>query len=198
MNACSPIRAFLYMCFFVFSVVLLGLTGARIRHTETLGDGGDILTTRTGFYDPVIVEILVTSALAILASLWLMTAILARIGGPMGKFATEHVMLWPIWIMFLVGGAVATHKWHNLKWCRGAHKECRILESIKAFVWICWGWLTIILIASVIHMITNKHGIGGPLHGEQDTGTYPETRETRTTTTAVENRPVAPATAEVA
>jgi len=43
-------------------------------------------------------------------------------------------------------------------------------------------------------MLINKHGIGGPVHGRRDdVGTYPQTRENRTTgaTTAVHNQPVA-------
>ncbi|KAF9481101.1 hypothetical protein BDN70DRAFT_855794 [Pholiota conissans] len=165
MGVCSPLRAFLYMCLFAFSVVLLGLTGYRIHYTKGL-DNGDILTSSTNFYDPIIVELLVTSCLAIIFSLWLMIAILARIGGPLGSFGAEHLMIWIIWIMFLVGAAITTHDWSNLKWCRGSYKACRILETIKAFSWICWGFTTFVILASFGHMGMEKLGFGGTVAGE--------------------------------
>jgi len=143
-------------------------------------------------------------------------AILARIGrGPLGTYATEFVCVFIIWVMFLVGAAVFTvrltslsviffcrigphvglqHTFHNLKWCRGSQKVCAVLETIKAFSWMCWAWTCFLLIASLGNMLVNKHGIGGPVHGRRDdVGTYPQTRENRTTgaPTAVHNQPAA-------
>ncbi|KAF5329314.1 hypothetical protein D9619_009391 [Psilocybe cf. subviscida] len=89
--------------------------------------------------------------------------------------------MWPLWIMLLVGAAVMTSKWSNLKWCRGSYRACKILETIKAFSWITWGILTLALLASIIHMLTNKRTITGGMHGEEDgyrAGAYPETRQT--------------------
>ncbi|KAF9039829.1 hypothetical protein BJ165DRAFT_1494304 [Panaeolus papilionaceus] len=177
------LRLFLYACLFVTSVVLLGLTGYRIHYTKNL-DGGDILTNQSHFYDPIIAELVSTSSLAILASLWFMTAIAARIGrGPLGTYMSELLSLFIIWVMFLVGAAITTHKWNNLKWCRGGFKTCRILETIKAFSWICWGFTTFLLLASIANMMRNRHTPAGPVHGRRD-DVYPETRQTTTTTTA--------------
>jgi len=49
---------------------------------------------------------------------------------------------------------------------------------------MCWAWTWFLLIATFANMFTNKQGLGGPLHGRRDdVGTYPQTRENRTTGT---------------
>jgi hypothetical protein len=192
-----PIRTFLYGWLFATSVVLLGLTGYRIHYTKGLNNG-DILTSSSHFYDGVIAELLVTSALAILISLWFLTVLMGRVRARgLGSYASEHIQLFIIWIMFLVGAAVTTHRWSNLKWCRGSQKVCRILETIKAFSWMCWIFTTFLILASLANMMMHKVGLGGAAHGRsEDTGRYaPETRQT-TTTTTTHSRPAAAAVDE--
>jgi hypothetical protein len=109
-------------------------------------------------------------------------AVLTPLGGPLGSFASEHVMIWIIWVMFLVGAAITTvrlcipslprflncahqHKWNNLKWCRGSHKPCRILETIKAFSWICWGISCFVILASASHLAMEKTSFTGAAAG---------------------------------
>ncbi|PPR04353.1 hypothetical protein CVT24_013205 [Panaeolus cyanescens] len=190
--ALSGLRLFLYAWLFATSVVLLGLTAYRIHYTKNL-TGGDILTNSSHFYDPIIAELVVTSSLAILASLWYMIAIASRIGrGPLGTYLSEQIFLFIIWVMFLVGAAITTHKWLHLKWCRGGYRACRILETIKGFSWICFGFTSFLLLASLANMMMNRHTPAGPVHGKRD-DVYPETRQTTTTTTA-RNTTAAPAT----
>ncbi|KAF8200194.1 hypothetical protein BJ912DRAFT_1019977 [Pholiota molesta] len=164
MHACSPVRSFLHFFLFACSSVLLGLTAYRVHYTKALKDG-DILTSSSHFYDPIIVELLVTSCLAIIFCLWLSVAVLTPLGGPLGSFASEHVMIWIIWVMFLVGAAITTHKWNNLKWCRGSHRPCRILETIKAFSWICWGISCFVILASASHLAMEKTSFTGAAAG---------------------------------
>ncbi|KAF9450763.1 hypothetical protein P691DRAFT_725465 [Macrolepiota fuliginosa MF-IS2] len=184
-----PIRTFLYSWFFAFSVILMGLTAYRTRYTKRL-DHPDILTTRQHFYTPIVVELLVVGILGTIWSIWMFCALLFRVGrGPLGTYLAEQIGLWVLFVMSLVGAGVVTHEFSNLKWCRAHHKECRILESIKAFSWIFWGWTIFLIFASVLNMIRNNHGLTGPMHGRRDTvGSYPETRTTgnaRPVTTAV-------------
>ncbi|KAF8153754.1 hypothetical protein B0H34DRAFT_617158, partial [Crassisporium funariophilum] len=166
---------------------LLGLTAYRVHHTKDSNYGQAPDYNKTHFYvDSIIVELLVTSILSFLISLWFLSAILGRVGrGPLGKYATEHLSLFIIWTMFLVGSAITTHKWRHLKYCRGSSKQCRILETIKAFAWICWILTTFLILASLANMTRRKHGWGGPVHGRDDAAAYPDTRsaaypETRT------------------
>ncbi|KJA26596.1 hypothetical protein HYPSUDRAFT_198867 [Hypholoma sublateritium FD-334 SS-4] len=140
---------------FACSTTLLGLTAYRINYTKHLSNG-DILTNNSNFYDPIIVELLVTSILALLFSLFLIAAVFSRFGTGAKGFFAEHAMMWIIWIMFLVGAAITAHTWRNTWWCRGGYKECRIIAAIKAFSWICWILATFALIASAVNFFQNK------------------------------------------
>lgn len=75
------------------------------------------------------------------------------------------------------------HDFLRLKWCRGWDKQCRIMETIKAFSWICFGFTVILLLLSLINMLTRRSGLGGKAHGRDEPTTYPQTRQTTTTTT---------------
>ncbi|EDR03064.1 uncharacterized protein LACBIDRAFT_307649 [Laccaria bicolor S238N-H82] len=167
---------------------MLGLTADRIHYTKTL-HGGDVLTSRqTPFYDPIVVELLVTSCLAILASLWFSALIIGGVAvAGLGTYAFEQVCMWILWVMFLVGSAIFVHKFPHLKFCRGSHRFCGILETIKAFSFILWILLLFLITASIANMFMNHHDLMGPVHGRSDTGTYPNTTATTTTTAAPAN-----------
>jgi len=74
------------------------------------------------------------------------------------------------------------HEFSNLRWCRYA-KACRILEAIKAFSWIFWGWTIFLILTTLMNMLRNHADYTGAVHGRRDTqGSYPtETRSTETT-----------------
>lgn len=183
-----PVRSFLWVFIFCCSSVMLGLTADRIHYTKTL-HGGDVLTSRqTPFYDPIVVELLVTSCLAILASLWFSALIIGGVAvAGLGTYAFEQVCMWILWVMFLVGSAIFVHKFPHLKFCRGSHRFCGILETIKAFSFILWILLLFLITASIANMFMNHHDLMGPVHGRSDTGTYPNTTATTTTTAAPAN-----------
>ncbi|KAJ3508521.1 hypothetical protein NMY22_g16585 [Coprinellus aureogranulatus] len=154
MSAIGAVRIFLHALLWCCAVVLLGLTAYRIHYTKTL-DFGDILTSSTNFYDPIIVELLVTSIFAILGSFVLIILIAGtRRGNPASMLG--EIWTWIVWVMFLVGAAVMTHKWRRLKWCRGAYKVCRILETIKAFSWICFILTTFLVFLGLFDYLFNK------------------------------------------
>ena len=81
--------------------------------------------------------------------------------------------------------ALLQKQFSNLKWCRSHHKVCSVLETIKAFGWICWGLLSILLVVTLIMLLldgtgnrTNRGYSGTP------------TRQTTTTpVTATDARP---------
>ena len=65
--------------------------------------------------------------------------------------------------------------WYHLKWCRGFFKQCRILETIKAFSWICWILTTFLIPLSLLrmrrapeddHMGTRRNVVNGNRAGE--------------------------------
>ncbi|KDR78035.1 hypothetical protein GALMADRAFT_42244, partial [Galerina marginata CBS 339.88] len=122
--------------------------------------------------DATVVELLVTSALATIFSIWFTIAILKRLGrGPFATYLAELISLFILWFMFLIGAAVFTHRYLHLKECRAHYKTCRILETIKAFSWICWIFTTFLIISTLSNMAFRKHDFFGPVHGRADTAT---------------------------
>ena len=99
----------------------------------------------------------------------------------------EHFSIWILWIFFLITSALVTvcsriffiqcrshsllqEQFSNLKWCRSHNKVCRILETIKAFGWICWGILSILLVVTLIKLVLSDSG-------SRNRGTYPQTSQ---------------------
>ncbi|KXN83204.1 hypothetical protein AN958_01718 [Leucoagaricus sp. SymC.cos] len=162
----------------MFSVILLGLTGYRTHYTKQKSTP-DILTTRNHFWTPIVVELLVVGILGTIFSLWMIFALLAKIGrGPLGTNAFEHLWLITLFVMSLVGAGIVTREFSNLQWCRHLSRQCRVLEAIKSFSWIFWGFTIFLIAAAAANIMRNKHGFfSGPVHGRRDTlGSYPETR----------------------
>jgi len=140
-------RVIFYALAWVHAVVLLGLTGYRIHWTRSnLSD-----------YDPVIAELLVTSILVILFTPIAMFAALAarrsRAIALSGELLTNAI----IWVMLLVGGAIATSKWPTRQICeafppvvpnvnvglRTNDKQCNTLITINAFTWLTFTVTTL-------------------------------------------------------
>ncbi|THH06998.1 hypothetical protein EW145_g3691 [Phellinidium pouzarii] len=132
-------RAVLYSFIWTVSVVELGLTGYRVHHTKSTA----------GFYDPIVVELIVTAALTLI---WLPASVFmhlmkARELGAAGNtgYAPLHgetggnFILWVLWI---VGAAFSTHKWPNSA-LAGTGKSGHILLSIVAFAWLAFIALTL-------------------------------------------------------
>ena len=73
----------------------------------------------------------------------------------------------------------------NLKWCRSHHKVCSVLETIKAFGWICWGLLSILLIITLIKLVLSDTG-----RTHRGAAAHPQTTQTRqANTTTVPTQP---------
>ncbi|KAL5479113.1 hypothetical protein ACEPAI_2401 [Sanghuangporus weigelae] len=148
-----PHRRALYALLWMIAVVELGLTAYRIHHTRSL----------FGFYDPIIVELLVTSILTItLIPVILLTlrGILRPSRKRLGFLHSESVRNLILWIMWLVGGAIATHKWPRRSFA-GPGKQGRILTTIIAFAWIEFGLLTLVKVFSAMEYAAKNAGSGG-------------------------------------
>jgi hypothetical protein len=107
----------------------------------------------------------------------------------------ETVTIVILWIFFLITAALVTvctrhssfsavltillqEQFSNLKWCRSHHKECRILETIKAFGWICWGFFSILLVVALCKLVFGDRSV------RSNHGTGPATTQIPTTNTA--------------
>ncbi|KAJ8085591.1 hypothetical protein PM082_004409 [Marasmius tenuissimus] len=173
----TALRVALYFALSLFSIVLLGLTAARIHYTRNLPEG-DPLNGGINFYDPIVAELLASSILTMLWSWFVIFTIhKRRERGFITTFRGELIGSFILWVMLLVGAAIATShrspespdpnaRWGNLSSCR-MYKTCRILTALVAFSWITWSTLTIVMIISIVFASVNR-GWNEPMHGRWD------------------------------
>ncbi|KAI0092218.1 hypothetical protein BDY19DRAFT_587586 [Irpex rosettiformis] len=162
----NRIRIFLYVVLFLFSAVLLGLTAARLHYTLHVPEG-DPVNGGNDFYDPIVVELLVSSVLTLLWVPWVIHVIAKTSDyGWVSTFAGETVSLFIFFVMWLVGSAVSTHSWGDLSWCH-IYRPCRILTAMVAFSWMGFILIFILLITNLMFAIAN-HAFRQPLHGRYD------------------------------
>jgi len=170
------IRVALYIVLGLFSVVLLGLTAARIHYTEHL-PASDPLNNGHNFYDPIIAELLVC---ALLAMVWCPLVVHMIHGRNEYRFLSkvwhELVGLSILWIMWLVGAAVATSIWPNLPSFCSHFKACRLLDAILAFAWLGW-FITSALVVTMLLQVGASASTGmslqEPAHGRWTRDTDP-------------------------
>ncbi|ETW79581.1 hypothetical protein HETIRDRAFT_435012 [Heterobasidion irregulare TC 32-1] len=158
-----PLRIFLYCALWVFSVVLLGLTAARIHYTTHLAPR-DPLNHGRSFYDPIVAELLVTTILTILWAPHIALSIAkGRQEGILNTFAGELLGNAILFLLWIVGAAISTSFWGDLGWCQ-QYQPCRILSALVAFAWLGWISLLFLIVLSLIHCVKND-AFGSPLHG---------------------------------
>ncbi|KAJ7163960.1 hypothetical protein C8R43DRAFT_259202 [Mycena crocata] len=170
------IRTFLYCVFGVFSLVLFGLSAARLRYTTHLPPG-DPLNSGKNFADPIVVELLFS---ALVGMIWAIYAVVAihhmREDRFVYTFTAEIVVLSVLFILYLVGAAIATSIWEDLSFCQ-QFRACRILTAMLAFAWMSWIVLFCSLMASLFTAIANR-AFFAPFHGRWNPreSTYSERR----------------------
>jgi len=108
----------------------------------------------------------------LLWSFWALFAIGTRASrGFATSYVFEYFWLFIIWVMGLVGAAIATHYWHgNLSFCRPFNNQCRVLTAIVAWSWINWAFITFIMLATCATQLGGE-GVMSPLHGRDTTET---------------------------
>jgi len=158
------LRAFLYVTLWVFSVVLLGLTAARIHYTTHL-PRGDPLNQGQPFYDPIVAELLACSVLAMLWAPLVVHMIHGRSEYRyLSKVWHELLGLMVLFILWLVGAAIATSIWPNLPSFCSQFQACRILTAMLAFAWL--GWITLFaLVVTTLLYATANSSWAEPAHG---------------------------------
>lgn len=166
MASVNGIRIVLYVILWLFSAVLLGLTAARIHYTTHI-PLGDPLNDGNDFYDPIIAELLATSALTVLWVPWVVHVITRTYDyGLVSTFLGETVGLFILFVMWLVGAAIATSIWGDLSWCH-QYLPCRVLTTIVAFSWMGFIVIFVLLLVNLMFSIANN-AFRQPLHGRYD------------------------------
>jgi len=156
-------RTFCYFALWIYSACTLGLAAARINYTLHL-PSNDPLNGGVKFYDPIVAEIIAAASLTILLVPLLLVRILRRHDrGFMSTFGGELVGLLILFILWIVGAAIATKKWGNLGFCH-VYFACRLLTALVAFTWISWI-MTLFLTLSCLWSIIRNDGFTQPVHG---------------------------------
>jgi len=162
----SGIRVALYVVLFLFSIVLLGLTADRLHYTLHLPPF-DPLNNGNPFYDPIVAELLASSILTMLWSCYSIHTIHRGYEyGLASSFTGEIVGLFILFVMWLVGAAIATSFWGALSWC-WVYQPCRVLTALVAFAWLGWIVLFALLLMSAMFAIANR-AWWDPMHGRHD------------------------------
>ncbi|KDR72357.1 hypothetical protein GALMADRAFT_143199 [Galerina marginata CBS 339.88] len=125
------------------ALILLGLTARRIHFTRTFLGGSE----------GIVIELLITSIITILISILLILSLVRTSNiGFMRKFI-ELGFLLLIWLMSLVGAAIASHHWSENNECGGffVFNECRLVQAIQAFSWIVLVLTSILVILRLVN-----------------------------------------------
>ncbi|EJD06316.1 uncharacterized protein FOMMEDRAFT_165160 [Fomitiporia mediterranea MF3/22] len=154
-----PHRRALYALLWMISVAELGFTAYRIHYTRK----------NFGTHESIIVELLVVSILTIIwAPLTLIfhrsapnstgSTSTSRSGG-LGFLHGETTGNFIIWVLWLVGAAIATHNWPT-RAIAGPGKQGRILITIVALAWVAFSLLTLAKIGAMMEY-SARNAIGG-------------------------------------
>ncbi|KAF8200198.1 hypothetical protein BJ912DRAFT_948260 [Pholiota molesta] len=157
------IRMGLYGLLTFWSFVLFCLAATRLNYTTHLPKG-DPLNGGRPFYDPIVVEVLITTLMTMPFSIFIALSIHKRWEHPVvSTFLAEIVGLSVLWIFWIAGAAGTTNPWGALGWCQ-QFEACRVLSALVAFAWLGWLTLTALLAFSLLFSIANKAAFE-PLHG---------------------------------
>lgn len=76
----------------------------------------------------------------------------AQAGGIAASYAVENFFNTIIWVLYLVGTAIFSHKFAHIGTCRKGEETCRVLTGVMAFAWINWSFITFLIVISLAHM----------------------------------------------
>ncbi|CCM04158.1 uncharacterized protein FIBRA_06320 [Fibroporia radiculosa] len=164
----NAIRVFLYVVLFMFSAVMLGLTAARLEYTTHLRPWNPLNNGRP-FYDPIIAELLASSCLSLLWSLFSLHILFpgwAFEYGVFSSFVAEMAGLFILFVLWIVGAAIASTMWAELEWCH-EYEQCRLLMALVAFAWLGWAVLLFLLFISALFAVVNR-ALFWQMHGRYD------------------------------
>ncbi|KAF9262045.1 hypothetical protein L218DRAFT_929996 [Marasmius fiardii PR-910] len=140
-----------YFALSLFAIILLGLCATRINNT-----------LKAHFHERIVAELLASAALTILWSWFIFHAIHARReGGFISTFRGEMIGSFILWILLLVGAAIATSNFGDLSGCNSF--SCMLITALIAFAWITWGTLTLLMLTSALYATVHT-GWDDPMH----------------------------------
>ncbi|KAJ6557406.1 hypothetical protein DFH09DRAFT_1317528 [Mycena vulgaris] len=177
-----------YAILALFSLIVFGLTIGRLNYTNHL-PRGDTLNRGKDFYDPDVVELLVTSMMSLAWAGFVIYTIHKRVENNLvSTFRGELIGLFIVWMFWLVGSAIATTQWGSLGFCQ-EFEPCRVLSALVAFAWLCWLAVSFNFGVSITFIIANG-ALLEPLHGQWVPGPGPVDQESQYSQRSYQSRPV--------
>jgi hypothetical protein len=156
-------RIVLYCVLAFFSFLLFCLCAARLNYTTHL-PRGDTLNGGVNFYDPIVVELLVTTLFTIPWAAFAAYSIHFRYENRyVCTFRAEAIVMSILWLFWIVGASIASSIWGNLSWCQ-QFEACRVLSALLAFAWLGWLALSVLLGFCLLFCFANS-AFMEPLHG---------------------------------
>ncbi|KAJ3538819.1 hypothetical protein NM688_g6464 [Phlebia brevispora] len=190
----ASVRLPLYVALWLFSFLLFCFTAARLHYTLNLSKN-DPLNGGVRFYDPIVVELLVCSLLALgaapfvyvfmiipksnalkkpsLISLHLVHRVVSHPWLEFPRSMVEPIALSILSFLWIVGCGDSSAIWGNLSWC-SEFQPCRILSAMIAFAWL--GWVCILGL-QLLYLIAWVQARRGMMAGNLGTASYPPMRE---------------------
>lgn len=77
-------------------------------------------------------------------------------------------MLLLLFILWVVGAALATKQWGDLGWCHN-YSTCRILTALVAFTWMSWIMTFFLTFACILYIARNG-GFAHHVNGRDEYG----------------------------
>ncbi|KAJ7857739.1 hypothetical protein B0H14DRAFT_3864698 [Mycena olivaceomarginata] len=146
------LRIVSYAILALFSFIIFGLTIGRLNYTNHLPRGDPL---NGDFYDPDIVELLVTCMMSMGWAAFVIHTIYKRVENNLvSTFRAELIGLFVVWMFWIVGTGIATTQWGNLGFC-AQFEACRVLSAIVAFSWLSWIMVTFNLGVSLTFILAN-------------------------------------------
>jgi len=167
-GAINAVRVAFYVILFMFSAVMIGLTAARLEYTTHLPPW-DPLNHGHSFYNPIVAELLASSCLSLLWSLFALHILFPGWTfeyGVFSSFAGEMVGLFCLFVLWLVGAAISSTMWAELGWCH-EYEACRLLTALVAFAWLGWAMLLFLLFITILFAVVNR-ALFWQMHGRYD------------------------------
>ncbi|KAH9918565.1 uncharacterized protein BXZ73DRAFT_105201 [Epithele typhae] len=146
------LRVPLWIVLWVFAGILTIITIVRLSYTTHLPPG-DTLNGGRDFFDPIVVELLVSSILALGTIPFVLRWIPPQFSSQSSNNVFELGSVGLLWLFWLSGCVVSTSIWPDLSFC-AQFAQCRTLSAMMAFAWLGWVALTglgVIAILAVAH-----------------------------------------------
>jgi len=148
------IRMGLYGFWALCALLLFCLCCARLSYTDHTRNETSLFDGQP-FYDPSIVELLISSMFALAFIPTILFLIRTRSRHPiLGRAWFEIAGLSLLWLFWIGGAGAATNVWPDLSWCGDG--QCHLLQAIMAFAWLGWITITALLIGSLVFLFRSR------------------------------------------